>query len=105
MTFGVKKSSTAAVQLEPHLMISDQKIPIVKKGESFKYFGKSFNFGMGLHQKNKNLKVNLKSICTKLTDFHWSHSIKSALWTLTFTVNLNGDLVFINYQQHWLSNT
>ena len=51
VTFGVKKSSTAAVQLEPHLMISDQKIPIVKKGESFKYFGKSFNFGMGLHQK------------------------------------------------------
>ena len=51
VTFGVKKSSTAAVQLEPHLMISDQKIPIVKKGESFKYFGKSFNFGMGLYQK------------------------------------------------------
>ena len=50
VTFGIKKSSTAAVQFEPHLMISGQKTPTVKKGESFKYLGKGFNFGMNLHQ-------------------------------------------------------
>ena len=50
MTFGIEKSSTAAVQFEPHLMISGQKTPTVKKGESFKYLGKGFNFGMNLHQ-------------------------------------------------------
>ena len=38
-TIGVKKSSTAAVQFEPHLMISGQKILTVKKSESFKYLG------------------------------------------------------------------
>ena len=32
VTFGIKKSSTAPVQFEPHLMISDQKISTVKKG-------------------------------------------------------------------------
>ena len=42
-------------------MISGQKIPTVKKGESFKYLGKSFNFGMDLHQIKEELeKVNGK---------------------------------------------
>lgn len=38
-------------------MISGQKIPIVQKGEYFKYFGKSFNFGMALSR----IKVGLKN--------------------------------------------
>ena len=56
VTFGIKKSSTAAVQFEPHLMISGQKIPTVKHGKSFKYLGKSFNFGMKLHQIKEELE-------------------------------------------------
>ena len=56
VTFGIKKSSTAAVQFEPHLMISCQKIPTVRKGESFKYLGKSFNFRMNLHQIKEELE-------------------------------------------------
>ena len=57
VTFGIKKSSTTAVQFEAHLMISGQKIPTVKKGKSFKYLGKKFNFGIDLHQiKEENGK-------------------------------------------------
>ena len=56
MTFSVKKSSTAAFQFEPHLMISGQKILTVKKVESFKYLGKSFNFGMDLHKIKEELE-------------------------------------------------
>ena len=57
VTFGIKKSSTAAFQLEPHLMISSQKTAIMKKSESFKYLRKSFNFGMNLYQKKKKKKT------------------------------------------------
>ena len=37
-------------------MISGQKIPTVKRDESFKYVKISFNIGMDLHQTNKELK-------------------------------------------------
>ena len=56
VTFDVKKLSTAAVQFEPHLMISGQKISTVKKGESIKYLGKSSNLGMDLHQIKEELE-------------------------------------------------
>ena len=60
MTFGIKKSSTAAVQFEAHLMISGQKIPTVKKGKSFKYLGKKFNFGIDLHQIKEELENKIE---------------------------------------------
>ena len=41
----------------------------VKKGESFKYLGKIFDFGMGL-QLEEELEIDLKIICTKVTDLH-----------------------------------
>ena len=37
-------------------MISAQKIPTVKRDESFKYVKMSFNIGMDLHQTNKKLE-------------------------------------------------
>ena len=37
-------------------MISGQKTPTLKKGESFKYLGKSFNFGMNLNQIKEELE-------------------------------------------------
>lgn len=37
-------------------MISAQKIPTVKRDESFKYVKMSFNIGMDLHQTNKELE-------------------------------------------------
>ena len=66
VAFDIKKSSTAAVQFEPHLMISGQKIATVKIGESFKYLGKSFSFEKDLHHIKVDLKINLKSTFIKL---------------------------------------
>ena len=41
-------------------MISGQKKPTVKRDEIFKYIKMSFNFGMDLHQANKELESKLK---------------------------------------------
>lgn len=42
--FGIKKLPATVVHFEPYLMTCGQKIPTVKKGDIFKYLGKSFKF-------------------------------------------------------------
>lgn len=116
MTFGTEKSSTAAVQFEPHLMISAQKEPTVKKVKASNILPRA-SISKWIYIEQKNLKVNLTSICTKLTDFHLNHSIKFALSTLTFAVKLKWEFGIIKTsiklvlyiiktwvkQQHWLN--
>ena len=56
----IKISKCVTFQFKPHLMISSQEIPTVKKGESFRYLGlgKIFNFRMNLHQIKEELESN-----------------------------------------------
>ena len=62
----LKKSSTAAVQFKPYLMISGQKISIAKKDESFKYLGRNFNFRMNLHQIKEELESKFEKYLYKI---------------------------------------
>ena len=54
-TFGIKKMVTSCEQFQPYLIISHQKVPAVPDGESFKYLGKLFNFGMDNSSVKKEL--------------------------------------------------
>ena len=56
MTFGIKKSSTAAVQFEPHLITSGQKIPTVKKAKVSNILGRGSISGMDLRQIKEELE-------------------------------------------------
>ena len=46
ITFGEKKATTKSIQYQPKLFINNQLIPRVDNGDSFKYFGRYFDFGM-----------------------------------------------------------
>ena len=86
-------------------MTSGQKRLTLKKVESFHYLGNIYKSGMDLHPIKEELESKFEKYFTKLTDFHWNHVIKSVLSKLTFTVKLNENLVFINYQKDGLKNT
>ena len=61
-TFGVKKYSTRSFQFLSKPLIDKQLVPPVKNGESFKYFGRYFDFDMsnGMH------KLKIRSLFSTL---------------------------------------
>ena len=62
ITFGIKKTATKSIQYQPKLLINNKKIPHVKIGESFKYLGRYFDFGM----TNTMHKVTLSELLNKV---------------------------------------
>ena len=46
ITFGIKKATTKSIQYQSKLFINNQLIPRVDNGDSFKYLGRYFDFGM-----------------------------------------------------------
>ena len=46
ITFGARKCSTRSIQFQPKLLIHKQIVPLVKKGEYFKYIGRFLDFDM-----------------------------------------------------------
>ena len=56
-TFGMKKSKTKSIQLQPFFTLKKERIPPVKLEESFTYLEKDFNFYMTCDE----VKIELKS--------------------------------------------
>ena len=105
VTFGTKKSSTPAVQFEPHLMISNQKKPTVKKGESFKYLGTSFNFGMNLYQIKEELERKFEKYLYEIARLPLKPLDKIRIVNTYVYSKIKWEFSIDNYQQHGLSNT
>ena len=59
VTFGIKKFSSRSLQSQPKLFINTELLPVVKNGESFKYFGRFFNSDMDNHQHKIHLESSL----------------------------------------------
>ena len=61
-TFGVKKATTKSIQYQPTLFINNQLIPRVDNGDSFKYLGRYFDFGMTNSMHKSKLTAELNKI-------------------------------------------
>ena len=59
VTFGIKKLSSRSLQFQPKLSINSEVVPPVKKGESFRYLGRFFNFDMDNKDHKDFLTSNL----------------------------------------------
>ena len=117
-TFGIRKTLTKSVQYLPKLLINNKLIPTTEIGESFRYLGKYFDFGMSdkkhkeelitlledimadidlkpLHPKNKILLYS-RYLLSKLS-WHFTVASLSKTW-----VTENIDSVVNKYIRKWL---
>ena len=61
-TFGIRKTLTKSVQYLPKLLINNKLIPTTEIGESFRYSGKYFDFGMSDKKHKEELITLLEDI-------------------------------------------
>ena len=61
-TFGIRKTLTKSVQYLPKLLINNKLIPTTEIGESFRYLGKYFDFGMSDEKHKEELITLLEDI-------------------------------------------
>ena len=66
ITFGVKKATTKSIQYQPKLFINNQLIPRVDNGNSFKYLGRYFDFGMTNSMHKSKLTAELNKILSQI---------------------------------------
>ena len=66
ITFGVKKATTKSIQYQPKLFINNQLIPPVDNGNSFKYLGRYFDFGMTNSMHKSKLTAELNKILSQI---------------------------------------
>ena len=62
----MKKVNTLSKQFQPKLYINNEKIPPVKKDESFKYLGRYFDFNMSNDKHKENLINSTKDLLTAI---------------------------------------
>ena len=65
-TFGIKKSGSRAIQYQPNIKISNQRVPAVADGESFTYLGKQFNFAMNCDSVKAELISDVTQYLAKI---------------------------------------
>ena len=61
-TFGIRKTLRKSVQYLPKLLINNKLIPTTKTGESFRYLGKYFDFGISDKKHKEELITLLEDI-------------------------------------------
>ena len=66
ITFSVKKATTKSIQYQPKLFINNQLIPRVDNGDSFKYLGRYFDFGMTNSMHKSKLTAELNKILSQI---------------------------------------
>ena len=118
ITFGVKKYSTFSLQFQSKLFINSELVPPVKNGESFKYLGRFFNFGMDNKDHKEILKSSLQTMLKTVDSFYIHPKSKLFLyhcyvlskisWLFTVTdlgktwISENLDNIVSKYIRQWL---
>ena len=60
-TFRIKKTTTESVRYDPYLIINNERMPPIKKDNSFVYLGKHFNFKMNSDEVKEKLTEELSA--------------------------------------------
>ena len=66
VTFIIKKFSSRSLQFQPKLFINSEVVPPVKKGDSFRYLGRFFNFDMDNKDHKDFPTYNLQTMLNKI---------------------------------------
>ena len=118
ITFDVKQAITKSIQYQPKLFKNNQLIPCVDNGDSFKYLGRYFDFGMtnSMHKSkltaepNKILsQIDLLPLHPKCKILLYSrHLLSKISWHFTVAdltktwVSENLDNTVASYIRRWL---
>ena len=105
ITFGEKKSTTKSIQYQPKLFINNQMIPCVDNGDSLKYLGRYFDFGMTNTMHKSKLTVELNKILSQidLLPFHPKHKI--LLYSRHLLSKISWHLLQLIFQKHGFQRT
>ena len=87
-TYGIRKTLTKSVQYLPKLLINNKLIPTTEIGESFRYLGKYFDFGMSDKKHKEELMALLEDIMTDI-DLKPIHPKKTKFYSIVVIYSQN----------------
>ena len=102
VTLGIKKFLSRSLQYEPKLFVSNKTVSILKSGESFKYFGRSFNFEMDSKVHKEKLQSSLVDMLTNIDSLSILSKNKSILYQRFLLSKLSWHLTVANLAKTWV---
>ena len=102
ITFGIRKHSTRSIQFQPKLLIDGDLVPAVKKGDSFRYLGRYFDFHMSNATQKSELCDILTCILTKVDFLPLHPKGKIALYNRYLLSKLSWHLTAASLPKTWV---
>ena len=101
VTFGIRKFSSHSLQFQPKLFTDAELLPVVKNGESFKYFGRVFNVQMDNHQHKIHLESFLLDMLKLIDSLHILPKNRFILYQRYVLSKLSWHLAVANLSKTW----
>ena len=102
ITFGIKKFSSRSLQFQLKLFINTKLLPVVKNGESFKYFGRYFNFEMNNDKHKTHLESSLRDMLKQIDSLRILPSNRLLLYHLYILSKLSWHLTVADLSKTWV---
>ena len=103
ITFGVKKATTKSIQYQPKLFIKNQLIPRVDNGNSFKYLGRYFDFGMTNSMHKSKLTAELNKILSQIDLLPLHPKYKILLYSRHLLSKISWHFTVADLTKTWVS--
>ena len=103
ITFGVKNATTKSIQYQRKLFINNQLIPGVDNGDSFKYLGRYFDFGITNSMHKSKLTAELHKILSQIDLLPLHPKYKILLYSRYLLSKISWHFTVADLTKTWVS--
>ena len=101
-SFGIKKDTTKSVQYLPKLFLNNLLVPRVQIGESFRYFGRYFNFNMSDENHKSELLDTFTDVLNKIDELPLHPKNKIILYSRYVLSKISWHLTVSDIGKTWV---